>query len=881
MCRRRRTAADTNSEKHTSSCKHLDNAAPGDNENITSRFLFNNSESITASSSFFNNESITACFFNDSIILINAQANNFVGNSTDVSATGMTVEKCVQLAQKQGMRYAGVEFASECFIGNTLHSTTKASDGDCNSVCAGAKTELCGGGNRVQVYEDTTWSDPTLDQLTAVLVQYNTTLFQLTTLTNQYQQVMQQWADQEKNGGAKKKRWWQVKRSLTITQLQEQVSSIESQYPNLQAVLEQAAQNGGVLYVRAESRDVVRPNQANPFVDPPTLAQAQQSFDIPLSHINDVRSSIDSDLASINSAISAHSTTPLINAAESVQVAESAASVIGTVTGSISVIALVFLHLHPTGNPNDGGHGTGTPPTTVGPTATSSTTTSSSTPTATDYLVVAADGVSVAAFDAYSAQFDPRNPIINNVFAIARVASLNDTGAKEIANSPLVGSVTFNDLQDSTGEAGAVSRKRQDTGSSLDTEIANVTLSGYSSLERRVGPAVPQPTALNLIAEPGNVAIRGRKGSPFLAHLRMLSQTWFDNILGDYNGQDYVYENNAGKGAYIYVVDNGVDYTHPEIAKISKEPQIIVNGYKPPADHGTKVASVALGKNVGVASSATLISVAFDPYKEDEIIDAFYATYKDITSKNRQGNAIVVMSFNGKAQNELGQNRLGQNYWWAKSIRKFIDEGIVPVCSAGNNGIEDIALLSNTVPGAYSFYFSDFMAVGAVDSTGKKTAFSPKCNAADSTSTCLPVYAMGQGVGVALLGGQVGFDSGTSFSAPAVAGLAAYLMKHPNPAISNYVNNGPLGQLSQRLLSVMNDWAWSRNSANGKDFPNTIWNGCVLNYCNMQNSVPRAATRSTEEGTQKVSARQDGAQFPDPSDTTMSVPPATCPTKAA
>lgn len=149
----------------------------------------------------------------------------------------MTVEKCVQLAQKQGMRYAGVEFASECFIGNTLHSTTKASDGDCNSVCAGAKTELCGGGNRVQVYEDTTWSDPTLDQLTAVLVQYNTTLFQLTTLTNQYQQVMQQWADQEKNGGAKKKRWWQVKRSLTITQLQEQVSSIESQYPNLQAVL--------------------------------------------------------------------------------------------------------------------------------------------------------------------------------------------------------------------------------------------------------------------------------------------------------------------------------------------------------------------------------------------------------------------------------------------------------------------------------------------------------------------------------------------------------------------------------------------------------------------------------------------------------------------
>lgn len=535
---------------------------------------------------------------------------------------------------------------------------------------------------------------------------------------------------------------------------------------------------------------------------------------------------------------------------------------------AVSVIALVFLHLHPTGNANDGGHGTGTPPTTVGPTATSSTTTSSSTPTATDYLVVAADGVSVAAFDAYSAQFDPRNAVIDNVFAIARVASLNDTGAKEIAKSPLVGSVSLNDLQDPTGEAGAVSRKRQDTRSWLDTEMANVTLSGYSSLDRRVGPAVPQPTALSLIAEPGNLAIRGRnKGSPYQAHLRMLSQTWFNNIDGDYNGQDYIYENNAGQGTYIYVLDNGVDYNHPEFSRTTKEPQIIVaKGFKPPADHGTQVASVALGRNVGVASSATLISVAFDITKEAAIIDAFGAAYKDITSKNRQGNAIVVMAFVAEAAWPRGL----ENYWWARSIRKFINEGIVPVCPAGNNGAAQLGLLSSTVPGAYSQYYPDFMAVGAVDSTGRRTAFSPRCDAADSTSQCVPAYAMGLGVGVATPGGGYGFEEGSSFSAPTVAGLAAYLMKHPNAAIRNYVNNGDLSQLSQRLLSVINGWSWSRNPADGKNFPNTIWNGCAVNYCNMQNSVPRSTTAATRSN-REVSARQDDGQFPDPSDTTISV----------
>lgn len=53
---------------------------------------------------------------------------------------------------------------------------------------------------------------------------------------------------------------------------------------------------------------------------------------------------------------------------------------------------------------------------------------------------------------------------------------------------------------------------------------------------------------------------------------------------------------------------------------------------------------MAVGKNVGVASSAKLVSVAFDLQKEDDTIKAIDAAYNDIISKGRQGNAVVVMS---------------------------------------------------------------------------------------------------------------------------------------------------------------------------------------------------------------------------------------------
>lgn len=71
--------------------------------------------------------------------------------------------------------YANID-ESECFVGNTLHNPVKASPSQCNMVCAGSYAELCGGTSRVQIYQDTTWSEPDVQQLIDLLKQYNSTL---------------------------------------------------------------------------------------------------------------------------------------------------------------------------------------------------------------------------------------------------------------------------------------------------------------------------------------------------------------------------------------------------------------------------------------------------------------------------------------------------------------------------------------------------------------------------------------------------------------------------------------------------------------------------------------------------------------------------------
>ncbi|KAJ9474296.1 hypothetical protein PHBOTO_004349 [Pseudozyma hubeiensis] len=67
---------------------------------------------------------------------------------------GNSVESCAQ--QCANFNYFGVEYADECYCGNTLlNGASQQPSGDCNMVCSGNATELCGGSNRIGLYQNT------------------------------------------------------------------------------------------------------------------------------------------------------------------------------------------------------------------------------------------------------------------------------------------------------------------------------------------------------------------------------------------------------------------------------------------------------------------------------------------------------------------------------------------------------------------------------------------------------------------------------------------------------------------------------------------------------------------------------------------------------
>jgi hypothetical protein len=67
------------------------------------------------------------------------------------STTGMTNQVCQQKCKTEGFKYAGTEYASQCFCGNTAPTQSVGSQ-ECSMSCTGAPGETCGGVWRLSVY---------------------------------------------------------------------------------------------------------------------------------------------------------------------------------------------------------------------------------------------------------------------------------------------------------------------------------------------------------------------------------------------------------------------------------------------------------------------------------------------------------------------------------------------------------------------------------------------------------------------------------------------------------------------------------------------------------------------------------------------------------
>lgn len=216
----------------------------------------------------------------------------------------------------------------------------------------------------------------------------------------------------------------------------------------------------------------------------------------------------------------------------------------------------------------------------------------------------------------------------------------------------------------------------------------------------------------------------------------------------------------------LIVMDTGINFNHPEFqyAGLTTE-----NFYTLPAfngsfaddvGHGTAVASMAVGKNLGVCPNAHLVSVKIGSASHNatllevgQAIDAIVARAAADPVKTR----IVNMSWG-----------IARSQWLDAKIQGMLDMGILVVCAAGNSGIS----VENISPAG----LDTVITVGSIDKFDIPSGFN-NISPTDAGVTTgyglsLDIFAPGEHVVVAGTDGKYYDVSGTSFAAPLVAGVA-------------------------------------------------------------------------------------------------------------
>jgi hypothetical protein len=213
----------------------------------------------------------------------------------------------------------------------------------------------------------------------------------------------------------------------------------------------------------------------------------------------------------------------------------------------------------------------------------------------------------------------------------------------------------------------------------------------------------------------------------------------------------------------IAMIDSGVDPTHPDLASKLIPGWSFLTGTTDTHDvlgHGTETAgtAAAIGNNaVGVAGVAWQ-----NPIMPLVVLNsADWASYSDIANAIMyaadHGVRIVNISIGGTSSSSTMQTAV--DYAWNK--------GTVVFAAAGN--------YSSSTP-IYPAGCTNVVAVGATDSNDTLASFS-------NYGTYVDLTAPGVNIVTTTAGGGYGGVSGTSFSSPIAAGVAALVLSR-NPSLS-------------------------------------------------------------------------------------------------
>jgi subtilisin family serine protease len=225
----------------------------------------------------------------------------------------------------------------------------------------------------------------------------------------------------------------------------------------------------------------------------------------------------------------------------------------------------------------------------------------------------------------------------------------------------------------------------------------------------------------------------------------------------------------------VYVIDTGIDPSHPEFGGRVGSGFDAVNGGDGRLDcngHGTHVAGTVASATYGIAKAAALVPVRVLGCDGSGTYSGVIAGL-DWIAKNRpvEQRAVANMSLGGGVSSSLDS-----------AVATLVASGVAVVVAAGNSNTDACTTSPARAAAAIT--------VGSTTSADARSSFS-------NFGSCLDLFAPGSNITSTVPGGGTAIYSGTSMASPHVAGIAAVVLAQaamtPTQLVTYLTDNATAG----------------------------------------------------------------------------------------